>query len=73
MYDHIQKQDKEVFDAVMGEEKREEHGLELIPSENYVSKAVREAMGSVFLTSTQKGIPASAITADKNIQMSLSS
>ena len=45
-YSHVQKQDPEVFDALEGEEKRESEGLELIPSENYVSKAVREANGS---------------------------
>ena len=48
MYDAIKKGDKEVFEALEGEEKREREGIELIPSENYVSKAVREAQGSIF-------------------------
>src|ERR1700722_718547 len=47
-YEHIKKQDKEVFDAIEGEEMREAEGLELTPSENYVSNAVREANGSVL-------------------------
>jgi glycine hydroxymethyltransferase len=57
MYDYIEAQDKEVFDAIEGEEKREREGLELIPSENYVSMAVREAMGSVFTNKYSEGFP----------------
>src|SRR3989344_6124943 len=56
-YEHIQKQDKEVFDALEGEEQREAEGLELIPSENYVSRAVREAMGSVLTNKYSEGYP----------------
>ncbi|MDR1033378.1 MAG: serine hydroxymethyltransferase, partial [Bifidobacteriaceae bacterium] len=36
----------EIFDYIRGEEKRQREGLELIPSENYVSRAVLEAVGS---------------------------
>ncbi|MFQ5540975.1 MAG: serine hydroxymethyltransferase [Candidatus Paceibacteria bacterium] len=50
-------QDKEVFDAIAGEEKRQAEGLELIPSENYVSKAVREALGSVLTNKYSEGYP----------------
>ncbi len=57
MYDHIKKQDKEVYDAIEGEEGRERTGLELIPSENYVSLAVREAMGSVLTNKYSEGYP----------------
>jgi glycine hydroxymethyltransferase len=57
MYEYIQKQDPEVFETLVGEEKREEEGLELIPSENYVSKAVREANGSVFTNKYSEGYP----------------
>src|SRR5258708_21462950 len=57
LYRYIQKQDKEVFEAVEGEETREREGLELIPSENYVSKAVREANGSVFTNKYSEGFP----------------
>ena len=56
-YTHIEKQDKEVFAALRGEEEREAKGLELIPSENYVSKAVREANGSVFTNKYAEGYP----------------
>jgi len=56
-YEYIKKQDREVFDAIMGEEIREEKGLELIPSENYVSRAVREANGSVFTNKYSEGYP----------------
>lgn len=56
-YQSIEQQDKEVFDTLMGEERREEVGLELIPSENYVSRAVREANGSVFTNKYSEGYP----------------
>lgn len=57
LYEHIHQEDKEVYDAIEGEEKREREGLELIPSENYVSAAVREAMGSVFTNKYSEGFP----------------
>ncbi len=56
-YKHIKEQDKEVYDALVGEEERESKGLELIPSENYVSRAVREANGSVFTNKYAEGYP----------------
>ena len=56
-YNYIQRQDKEVFDALMGEEMRAQKGLELIPSENYVSRAVKEANGSVFTNKYSEGYP----------------
>lgn len=56
-YDHIKNEDQEVFSAITGEETREAEGLELIPSENYVSAAVREAMGSVFTNKYSEGYP----------------
>jgi glycine hydroxymethyltransferase len=54
---YIEQQDPEVFAAIEGEEKREFEGLELIPSENYVSLAVREANGSVFTNKYSEGYP----------------
>lgn len=57
MYEHIKKQDKDVYDAMMGEEKRQAEGLELIPSENYVSKAVRDALGSCMTNKYSEGYP----------------
>ncbi len=56
-YAHIQKQDPDVFKVLEGEETREAEGLELIPSENYVSKAVREANGSCFTNKYSEGYP----------------
>jgi glycine hydroxymethyltransferase len=56
-YDFIQKQDKELYDVIEGEEEREREGLELIPSENYVSKAVREAQGSILTNKYSEGYP----------------
>jgi glycine hydroxymethyltransferase len=56
-YSSIEKQDPEVAKAIQGEEERERHGLELIPSENYVSRAVREANGSVFTNKYSEGYP----------------
>jgi len=56
-YSFVGKQDKEIFHAILGEEKREAEGLELIPSENYVSLAVREANGSVLTNKYSEGYP----------------
>ena len=56
-YTHIEKQDPEIFRAIMGEETREAQGLELIPSENYVSRAVLEANGSVLTNKYSEGYP----------------
>jgi glycine hydroxymethyltransferase len=54
---YIEQQDKEIWDAIVGEARREEDGLELIPSENYVSLAVREANGSVLTNKYSEGYP----------------
>ena len=56
-YAYIKKQDAQVFKTLIGEEQREAEGLELIPSENYVSKAVREANGSIFTNKYAEGYP----------------
>lgn len=56
-YPHIKKQDEEVYQAIMGEEKRQAEGLELIPSENYVSRAVKEAMASSLTNKYSEGYP----------------
>lgn len=56
-YEHIKSQDEEVYEALQGEEERERTGIELIPSENYVSQAVREAAGSVFTNKYSEGYP----------------
>lgn len=46
-----------VFKLIEGEKKRQSEGLELIPSENYVSAAVLEAMGSVLTNKYSEGYP----------------
>jgi len=51
------KQDPEVYEALIGEENRERIGIELIPSENYVSPAVLETLGSVFTNKYSEGYP----------------
>ena len=56
-YSYIKKQDEEVFKTLIGEEERERTGIELIPSENYVSLAVREAAGSIFTNKYSEGYP----------------
>lgn len=54
---YIKNKDKEVWNSIVGEEKRQAEGLELIPSENYVSRAVMEANGSVFTNKYSEGYP----------------
>ncbi|MCA9359703.1 serine hydroxymethyltransferase [Candidatus Kaiserbacteria bacterium] len=56
-YEHIKEQDTAVYNALIGEEERERSGIELIPSENYVSMAVREAAGSVLTNKYSEGYP----------------
>lgn len=53
----LKKDDPKLADLVAGEEKRERDGIELIPSENYVSKAVLEALGSIFTNKYSEGYP----------------
>ncbi len=50
-------QDKAVAKLIAAEEKRQLEGLELIPSENYVSREVLDAMGSVFTNKYSEGFP----------------
>lgn len=56
-FSHIKKQDPEIAKILRGEEKRQAEGLELIPSENIVSLAVREAMGSCLTNKYSEGYP----------------
>ena len=46
-----------VFNLIEQEETRQSEGLELIPSENYVSRAVLEAMGSCLTNKYSEGYP----------------
>ena len=54
---YIKDFDLEVYNAIVEEEKRQEEGIELIASENFVSKAVMEAAGSVFTNKYAEGYP----------------
>ncbi len=56
-YEALQAEDKAVYDALMGEMKRQKEGVELIASENYISPAVMEAMGTVFNNKYSEGYP----------------
>lgn len=47
----------QVFELIEAEKKRQSEGLELIPSENYVSREVLEAMGSVLTNKYSEGYP----------------
>ena len=47
----------EVFDIIAGEAKRQAEGLELIPSENYVSKNILLANGSILTNKYSEGYP----------------
>jgi glycine hydroxymethyltransferase len=51
------KRDQEVFDLITAERQRQEHGIELIASENFVSNEVMEAMGSVLTNKYAEGLP----------------
>lgn len=47
--------DPAIYDAIKHEEKRETEGIELIPSENYVSRAILEANGSILTNKYSEG------------------
>lgn len=56
-YQNLEKNDAEVMKAIKQEEERQVNELELIASENYVSKAVLEAMGTVLTNKYSEGYP----------------
>jgi len=56
-YKNLLKQDKEIINIINKETKRQNNELEMIASENYVSKAVLEAMGTVFTNKYSEGYP----------------
>lgn len=49
--------DTKIFELIGEESKRQEHGIELIASENFVSKQVMEAQGSVLTNKYAEGLP----------------
>ncbi len=57
MMDHLKAFDPDIFDSIVQEARRQAEGLELIASENFVSNAVLEAMGTVMTNKYAEGLP----------------
>jgi len=57
LMNNIKGSDPEVYQLILNETNRIENGVELIPSENFVSRAVLQAMGSVFTNKYSEGYP----------------
>src|SRR6201998_1802009 len=57
MYRPLSETDPQIAAAIDNETRRQHEGLELIASENFVSEAVLEAMGSVFTNKYAEGYP----------------
>ena len=56
-YPDIKKSDPQIYEIIKREEQRQKEGIELIASENYVSRAVLEAMGSPLTNKYSEGYP----------------
>lgn len=54
-YDNLEQSDSVVYGSLKAEMQRQKEGIEMIPSENYVSAAVLEALGSVFTNKYSEG------------------
>jgi len=54
---NLRTEDPQLADFIQNEAKRQRDGLEMIPSENYVSQGVREAMGSILTNKYSEGYP----------------
>lgn len=57
MKNTLQTTDPEIYEAIIGEEKREQKGIELIPSENYTYPEVLEVNGSILTNKYAEGYP----------------
>jgi glycine hydroxymethyltransferase len=57
MMDHLKASDPAIFDSIIAEARRQGDGLELIASENFVSRAVMEAVGTVMTNKYAEGLP----------------
>ena len=57
MTDDLRTGDPQIFNAIVSEAARQGDGLEMIASENFVSRAVMEAMGSVMTNKYAEGLP----------------
>ena len=56
-YSEIEKSDPEIFGIIKNEEKRQKEGLEMIPSENFASATVMQALGSILDNKYSEGYP----------------
>ena len=54
---NLQQTDPELYALITAEDKRQHEELEMIPSENFVSEAVKEAVGSVLMNKYSEGQP----------------
>ncbi|HLD71410.1 MAG TPA: serine hydroxymethyltransferase, partial [Candidatus Peribacteraceae bacterium] len=57
IYTALAATDPEVYKTLVGEMQRQAEGVELIASENYISPAVLETMGTVFNNKYSEGYP----------------
>jgi len=57
MFDHLEHKDSAVYGAILSEKRRQQWGLEMIASENFVSMAVLETTGSVMTNKYAEGLP----------------
>ena len=64
--DHVSETDPLIAWALVGEEERQQSQIELIASENMVSRAVLDALGHQFTNKTLEGYPASVSMAAGN-------
>ncbi|MFH1244279.1 MAG: serine hydroxymethyltransferase, partial [bacterium] len=54
---NLQQTDPEIYALITAEDARQHDELEMIPSENFVSEAVKEAVGSVLMNKYSEGQP----------------
>src|SRR6056297_35290 len=57
MWEQLKKEDQEIYQIFERELERQEMGIELIASENFASRAVMEAQGSVLTNKYAEGYP----------------
>ena len=57
MFDHLEHKDSAVYGAILSEKRRQQWGLEMIASENFVSMSVLETTGSVMTNKYAEGLP----------------
>ncbi len=65
-YFAIKKEDPQVYEIIKREEQRQKEGIELIACENYVSRAVLEAMGSILPINIPKAIREKILRRQRN-------